>query len=894
MHKDHEGTTKLSRRTFIGLASAAGATAVGFGALSACAKPTTREAESSEPKQTVQELPAGKWVPTVCDNNCGGLCLNKAYVVDGVILRQKTDDTHEDTPLNPQQRGCARGRSQRKSIYAIDRLKYPMKRRHWEVGGGDKELRGRDEWVRISWDEALDIIASEYQRIISTYGNKAILRGPSCYALSRFSLAMGGIVRSWGTVSYGSFPIPTERMMGVSALAIYMSGSLSTDSSQAHLSASGGGAVNTANDRLDMLNSKLIVLWGANPAWASAGGPAYHILQARNAGARIICIDPICNATAVALADQWIPIRPATDTAMLLGAAYHMIANNLQDQDFLDTYCSGFDAEHMPNDAPADSNFKDYVLGTYDGQAKTPQWASAICGVDADIIKSFAEEIATTKPLAFLASYGPSKVFNGETFAQAFYTVGWMTGNVGKPGSCVGHCSFGAAFNHGFRLVNYGADGLKALPNPLWTAKGYCIPPQDPNAEGWYGPVEDQLWESVVSGKCINGPKGEVECDFKMIDNLTYGNSLNQMPNINEAIRAHRKVEFVASADMFPSPTVQYADVILPVTHAWERWGCTSRSTSHREILVWGSQTVEPAFESRDDEWIQVELGKRCGLAEEDVLNVSLKQQVFNRINGATVVGDDGRTLEPLVTVTEQDLLDFKVTGNVQQGRIGIKEFQEKGVYQVERNADDNLGFIAFEDFIRDPQNFPLKTESGKFEIYCPSLEQWIRDYGFSTIAPVAKYLPPKHGYEETLVGPYTLQFTTPHVPKRAHSVHDNNVWLREAFNQDLFISNADAMARKLEDGDTVKVYNDYGTTIRRVKVTERIMSGVVALGDGGWVSIDPQTGYDMGGAPNILQGSIPSGEGSQSWNCNVVEVEKYDKQLDLDTHIPVKVLDSE
>ena len=870
----------ISRRSFLALSGVVAASALA--GCSSSGLETTEEAESPEAE--------GKWITALCDYNCGGLCLNKAYVVDGAVVRQKTDDTHEDSELFPQQRGCARGRAQRKLLYGVERLKYPMKRKHWEVGGGDKELRGQDTWVRISWDEALDIISSEYKRIIETYGNQAILRGPSCYAIDRFSLAMGGLVRSWGTVSYGSFPIPTQRMMGVSALAIYMSGSLGADKSQLHLSSSGGGAVNTANDRFDMLNSKMIVLWGANPAWASAGTPSYYILQARKAGAKVVVVDPICNATAIGLADQWIPIRPATDTAMLLGMAYHMIENDLQDQDFLDAYCSGFDAEHMPAGYEGEENFRDYVLGTYDGVPKTPEWASEICGVDVSIIRSFAQECATTKPMAFLASYAPSKVYNGETFAQAFYTVGWMTGNVGKKGACVGHCSFGAAFNHGYRLVNYGADGLEALANPFWTAAGYCIPPQDPNAEGWYGPVEDQLWTSVNTGKMINGPKGEVDCDFKMISYLSYGNSLNQMPNINEGIKAHRKVEFVCASDMVYSPTTQYADVVLPVTHAWEREGCTSRSTSHREILVWGNQVVEPAFETRDDEWVWAELGKRCGLAEEDVVNVSLKQQVFNKINGATIVDEETHELRPLVSVTQEDLDEFGVTGTVQEGLISVSEFREKGIYQVERKPDDNYGFIAFQDYIEHPEEFPLNTDSGKFEIFCPSLAQWIRDYGFSVIAPIAKYEPPLHGYEETKIGPYTLQLTTPHHPRRAHSVQDSNVYLRETFNQDLFMSTKDADARGLVNGDTVKIYNDYGTTIRRVWVTERIMPGVVSLADGGWLNIDPETGYDLGGAPNILQGSVPSGEGSQSWNCNVVEVEKYDKPLDLDMNIPVKV----
>ena len=90
---------------------------------------------------------------------------------DGVVVRQKTDDTHEDSPDFPQQRGCLRGRSQRQQVFSADRLKYPMKRKNWKPGGGKKELRGKDEWVRISWDEALDYVASETKRIAKKYGN---------------------------------------------------------------------------------------------------------------------------------------------------------------------------------------------------------------------------------------------------------------------------------------------------------------------------------------------------------------------------------------------------------------------------------------------------------------------------------------------------------------------------------------------------------------------------------------------------------------------------------------------------------------------------------------------------------------------------------------------------
>lgn len=97
--------------------------------------------------------------------NCGGRCVNRSYVEDGKVIYQKTDDLHEDTRDYPQQRGCARGRALRQMIFGADRLKYPLKRKHWKPGGGERELRGKDEWERISWEEALDIIASETTRI---------------------------------------------------------------------------------------------------------------------------------------------------------------------------------------------------------------------------------------------------------------------------------------------------------------------------------------------------------------------------------------------------------------------------------------------------------------------------------------------------------------------------------------------------------------------------------------------------------------------------------------------------------------------------------------------------------------------------------------------------------
>ena len=108
----------------------------------------------------------------------------------------------------PQHRGCLRGRSQRKQVFGADRLKYPMKRKHWEpLTGGDKSLRGKDEWERITWDEALDYVAAELKNVIERYGNAAILGDGE---VAGFLNRIGGFTSMWGTHSFGAYSIPVS------------------------------------------------------------------------------------------------------------------------------------------------------------------------------------------------------------------------------------------------------------------------------------------------------------------------------------------------------------------------------------------------------------------------------------------------------------------------------------------------------------------------------------------------------------------------------------------------------------------------------------------------------------------------------------------------------------
>lgn len=792
----------------------------------------------------------GKWITAACWHNCGGRCLNKAYVVDGIVLRQKTDDTHPDSPDFPQQRACARGRAQREQVFGKDRLRYPMKRKNWAPAGGKKELRGRDEWVRISWDEALDIVAGEIKSIKEKYGNTSILN----FGGSRMMNAYGGAMSSWGTVSWGAWPATSAFMQTGSIWNLAIT-----------------------SDRSEIKKSKLIVLWGSNPAWSSAGNPTYNYLQAKKAGAKFIFVDSFYNPSAMALADDWIPVRPGTDTALLLGMAYYMIKNDLYDQDFLDKYTVGFDADNMPEGADSKDNFKDYVLGTYDGEPKTPEWASEICGTDPRIIRYFAQEIATTKPMSFISAFAPSRTYRGEQFCQAFVTVGWMTGNVGIPGGAVGVSAHNRASNEGPGLVTPGGAGVPAISNPIFPAH-YGFPGPDPFKDDWQGPVWDETWDAVLTGEYTAGIRGRQKCNIKMISHMGMGAALNQLPSFNKGVEAHRTVDFVVSADHFLTTNAKYADVVLPATTPWERFG--GLLTGNREMLIFYSQITEPLYEAKDDIWMEKEVGKRLGIDPDLIDPIPLKQQVFNQLAGATVIKEDGSGYEPLVTITSQDIQEWEVQGEPQKGRIGLSEFKEQGIYQIPRREGDKFTHRALKSFREDPEANPVDTESGKLEIYCRKLSEYINAFNWTKVDPIAKYVPAVEGYEDTKDGKYPLQLITIHYNRRAHSCLDNNLWLREGFEQEFAMNPDDAAKYGVKNGDIVKIASQHGIVIRPVYLTERLMPGVTTLGQGAWAEKDEETGIDKAGCTNTLNGNKPTGQGVQPWNTCIVKVEKYEGAL--------------
>lgn len=222
------------------------------------------------------------------------------------------------------------------------------------------------------------------------------------------------------------------------------------------------GSWQGSNSNDDTRNSRLVVMFSNNPheTRMSGGGEVFVTQQAKEqSGHRVIVIDPRLSDTAANLADEWVPIRPGTDAALVAGMAHVMLAENLHDQAFLDTYGSGFDEEHMPAGLPPNLSYRSYIEGKGpDGIEKTPEWAERITGLPAATIRRLAREIATTKPCAVNSGWGFQRHSNGENQARSAMLLANIIGANGIPGGGTGERESSA---------NLGMAAFPVLENPV-------------------------------------------------------------------------------------------------------------------------------------------------------------------------------------------------------------------------------------------------------------------------------------------------------------------------------------------------------------------------------------------------------------------------------------------
>ena len=885
---------EFSRRTFLKGTAAATAAAAGLSATAFADEANLAETMApSDAPAVADAAEGGKWVAAPCWHNCGGKCLVKAYVKDGVIVRQKTDDFSSDDEINRQQRACLRGFSQQYQARGLDRLKYPMKRKNWSPENPNGQLRGQDEWERITWDEAATYIHDELERITTTYGDNSVLAlgSESTGLLNKLNI---NYLSPWTTSSWGNWYAPGVFGWG-----------------------DGCNYYDCNNDRLDIMNADYIIAFGYNPAWAALGNATNYAVSWKNAGAKFVIFDPIYTDTAAILDAQWVSIRPGTDMAAMMAMCYVMLEEDdngsLIDWDFLDRCCVGQDADHMPADVKSQENFFDYLRGVYDDTPKTPEWAEEITGISADTLRQVARLMGKDNNVVILSSWASARTYDTEQLPQLAIMMGAMGGHIGKSGNCVGPTAWNHTNNFGPRLVKRGysthpsdavsgtGKATSVCDTQVWGAcMGEPFNPTDIfNDINGAGP---DGWKASVANYDLTKKVESITAPVKMI--WTAGKAkLTTCEGAKKGVEAFRSMEFVVGQGHFLTASNKYADIVLPITTNWEREGAyVWEGYINRDILLINRQVVEPFYEAKSDTEACMLIGEKFGIPAENWGTVSAKQQLFDSVATSTVICEDGETWENLVSITEDDIKEWDVEGEPQEGRIPISKYMEDGMYRVERHIGDNFGYIDKKAFREDPENNPIGTTSGKIEFACQIWADILNSQGFSEkeYSAIPKYRPLTQGYEATFVDgkiggektAYPLQCINPHYQRRSHSIFDNVPWLREAMPNPVYLSKADAAERGITDGDTVKISSQYGETLRHAYVTARMTPGVVGLPHGPWIRIDESTGIDQSGSENYITGQVATGIGCSGYNTLNVEVTKFDGEaIPEDKDVPQTIL---
>lgn len=877
---------EVSRRSFL-QASIAATAALG---LVGCSPSGVAQDQAEDGEESRGDENPGEWITTACWGNCGGNCANRALVKDGVIVRQKTDDTVEDTWEKPQQRGCVRGRSTRRLVYAADRLKYPMKRKHWSPDDPQGELRGKDEWERITWDEAFDYISGQVGKILEEVGPSGIYcAGSVGYGAGTtwkvIQAATGTMpTTAWDTGSAGSYNtnMPAYGMPEFD-MAPYML------------------SVVSCNGRFDMLNADTIVLHGCNPVWASAGNRMLHFLEPMRRGVEFLYVGPSYNVTASVLNAKWIRVLPGTDVPLLLGVAHVMLSEDdpendpLIDWDFLQKYTVGFTMDTLPDYASPKECFMDYVLGKYDGVPKTPEWASEICGTPVEDIQYYARHLTKQKKVMLLHSYAPARCMGAEDFPQLFLTVGCMGGHLGKSGHATG-----AIFHQ------YAGDGGPKITGLNYNSAGY-------GSAGDYFNGEilnvTELYDAIIDGKYhyVGNPTPnndwrqpeERPIDIRMI--WSEGKiGLQTVVGIKKGIEAYRKVDFVLAQNFVFNTDARYADIVLPVTMFWERW--QTKFSGPKQSFFIPRKVIEPLYDTRTDEQIGREILNRMGFDGGATFREAPEELAWlSTLMLAQTTLPDGTT-KPLVSVDQEALDRFGVPGEPVEGVISFDEAMETGIYHADV-SDENYRFIAYESFINDPDNNPLPSQSGKFEICCQWKADYLNEMPFNkdqSFKPYPSYTSKGYAWEATysdwdnkVKGEYPYVAYNPHYLRRSHTEFDNVGQLREAYANPVFVSAQDAAERGVEDGDTVLVSSEFGKVIRHATVLETVMPGSVGLPHGAWVELDEETGICHAGADNFICGPITSACAVSGYNSYPVVFEKYvEEELLPDCAWPVRTFD--
>ncbi|HEY4167986.1 MAG TPA: molybdopterin-dependent oxidoreductase [Reyranella sp.] len=341
-------------------------------------------------------------------------------------------------------------------------------------------------------------------------------------------------------------------------------------------------------------------------------------------------------------------------------------------------------------------------------------------------------------------------------------------------------------------------------------------------------PIDARVSTPLLADLLARGKAGGYPADVRMIYSAN-GDLFNQCPNATKIARSLDGVEFIVVQDHFLTPTARHADIVLPATTFWERNDVHTPWAGAGHYAIYMKQAIQPMYECRNDLDIFSDLAARVGL--NDYNDKSDEQWLRELTKGA--------------------IDDFEA-------------FRAAGVARFAPPQDA----VAFAKQIRDPDNHKFSTPSGKIEVYSTVLAAKPDFYGLGVIPPIPTWFDPVEPQSK-----YPLMLCSPKSRARTHSIHGNQPQLARVDPDDVWMHVEDAQARGIVDGQKVRVFNERGSTVLPVKVTDRIAMGVVSIKEGAWFTPDG-AGTDMTGCANALTNDRSAPCGATTYNTNLVEIE--------------------
>ncbi|MFF2521258.1 molybdopterin-dependent oxidoreductase [Streptomyces liangshanensis] len=704
------------------------------------------------------------------------------------------------------------------------RVRRPAVRRGWlEHGPGPTDRRGREPFVEIGWDEALDLTAAELARVRDEHGPTAVFGGSYGWAsagrfhhaqsqLHRFLAQFGGYTASRNSYSLGASLVLLPHLVGAAGAQAVLRAASSWPTLVAH--------------------TELIVAFGGIPAknvHVTPGGVTRHRTPGHldalaAAGTRVALISPLRADLPDGLDTDWHAIVPATDTALMLGLAHTLFTENLHDRAFLDRCTTGFDT------------FAHYLDGRADGTPRSAEWAAAICGLDASRIRTLARRMAASRTLVTV-TWSLQRIQHGEQPVWAALALAAMLGQIGLPGGGFGHGygSMGDVGDHGPQL---------RLP--------YL--PQGPNPVGEFIPcarIADLLLHPGGTYDYDGGTR--TYPDIRLV-HWAGGNPFHHHQDLGRLRRAFGRPDTVIVHEPHWTATARHADIVLPATTTLEREDLGGgRRDTH---LIAMHRAVDPVGEARDDHAILAGLAGRLGFGERFT---------------------EGRTprawLEHLYGSWREELRD---------GGTDVPEFEEFWTAGDIELPPGQADFTLFEDFRRDPVRHPLDTPSGRIEITSGA----VASLGLADCPGHPVWLEPDEWTGGPAAGRHPLLLIANQPATRLHSQFDVGALsldAKVAGREAVQLHPADAAARAIRDGDVVRIFNDRGAVLAGAVLTDGVRPGVLRLPTGAWFDPVPQQDpreppLCAHGNPNTLTADVPTSRLTQGCTGQhaLVEVERY------------------